>query len=92
MAKRGVVCDYAGEELYAGDLVAYATRYANRVRMSDAVVLDVTTERIAGRLIPTLVLQPTGKDSGWALGVRKSMAPVTIAAEHVRLVVRGFAQ
>jgi hypothetical protein len=92
MGKRGVVTDYAGEELYAGDLVAYAARFANRVRMSDGIVLDVTAKRVNGRLVPTLVVQPTGTDSGWGLGARKTLRAVEISAEHVRLVTPGFAK
>jgi hypothetical protein len=91
MGKRGVVTDYAGEELYAGDLVSFGTRYGNRVRLSDAVVLDVTTKNIGGRLTPILVVQPTGTDSGWGLGARKTLRPVEISAEHVRLVTPDFA-
>ncbi|WP_329544680.1 hypothetical protein OG548_08155 [Streptomyces sp. NBC_01356] len=91
MGKRGVVSDYAGEELYAGDLVTFAARHGNRVRMSDALVLDVTTKKVAGRLLPTLLVQPMGVDSGWALGARKTLRPVEISAEHVRLVTPDFA-
>lgn len=91
MGKRGVVTDYAGEELYAGDLVTYAVRHGNRVRMTDAIVQDVTTKTVAGRLLPTLVVQPTGQVSGWGLGARKTLAPVEISAEHVRLVAPDFA-
>jgi hypothetical protein len=90
MGKRGVVTDYAGEELYAGDLVSFGTRHGNRVRLSDAVVLDVTTKNIGGRLLPTLVVQPTGTDSGWGLGSRKTLRSVEISAEHVRLVTPDF--
>lgn len=90
MGKRGVVSDYAGEELYAGDLITFAARHGNRVRMSDAVVLDVTTKNVGGRLLPTLLVQPTGTDSGWALGARKTLRPVEISAEHVRLVTPEF--
>jgi hypothetical protein len=90
MGKRGVVTDYAGEELYAGDLITFAARFGNRVRMSDAVVLDVTTKQVAGRLVPTLVVQPTGTDSGWGLGSRKTLRRVEVSAEHVRLVAPDF--
>jgi hypothetical protein len=90
MGKRGVVTDYAGEELYAGDLVTYAVRHGNRVRMTDAIVLDVTAESVGGRLLPTLLVQPTGMVSGWGLGARKTLAPVKISAEHVRLVTPEF--
>ena len=90
MANKGVVYDYAGEELRAGDLVTYAARHDNRVRMSDAIVLEVATRNAGGRLMPVLKVQPTGTDSGWALGARKSLRPVEIYAEHVRLVAPGF--
>jgi hypothetical protein len=91
MGKRGVVSDYAGEELYAGDLISFAARHGNRVRMSDAIVLDVTTKKVDGRLVAMLLVQPTGTDSGWALGARKTLRPVEISAEHVRLVTPDFA-
>jgi hypothetical protein len=90
MGKRGVVTDYAGEELYAGDLITFGTRYGNRVRMSDGIVRDVTTKSVGGRLVPTLVVQPTGTDSGWGLGARKTLRTVEISAEHVRLVTPDF--
>lgn len=91
MGKRGTVSDYAGDELYAGDLVAYAARQGNRVRMSDAVVLDVTAKNVGGRLFPMLKVQPTGTDSGWGLGSRKTLRAEWISAEHVRLVTPNFA-
>lgn len=91
MGKRGTVSDYAGEDLYAGDLVTYSARLGNRVRMSDAVVLDVTAKKVGGRLTPMLQVQPTGTDSGWGLGARATLRPVWISAEHVRLVTPGFA-
>jgi hypothetical protein len=90
MGKRGVVCDYAGEELHAGDLVCFSARHGNRVRLSDAIVLDATAKRTELGLIPMLRLQPTGQDSGWALGARKTLNPVDIRAEHVRLIRAGF--
>lgn len=91
MTARGKVHDYAGEELRAGDLVAYAARQGNRVRMSDGIVLGAATKSIAGRLLPVLRIQPTGTDSGWGMGARKSLRPVDIFAEHVRLITPGFA-
>ncbi|MET9617135.1 hypothetical protein [Kitasatospora indigofera] len=87
MGKRGVVTDYSGEELYAGDLVAYAARQGNRVRMTDALVLKVTAVQVDGRLRPMLKVQPTGVESGFTK--RKSMRSEWIAAEHVRLVLSG---
>lgn len=88
MGKRGVVTDYAGEELYAGDLVTYAVRHGNRVRMTDAVILDVTAEMIGGRLIPMLEVEPTGTESGFTR--RRTLTPRKIGAEHVRLVMAEF--
>lgn len=90
MAKRGVVSDYAGQDLHAGDLISFATRHGNRVRMSDAIVLDVTAKKVDGRLVATLLVQPTGTDSGWGLGARKTLRPAEITAEHVRLVKAQF--
>lgn len=90
MGKRGVVSDYAGQELHAGDLITFATRHGNRVRMSDAVVLDVTTKKVDGRLVAMLLIQPTGRDSGWGLGARKTLRQVEVTAEHVRLVAPDF--
>jgi hypothetical protein len=84
MSKRGVVTDYAGEELYTGDLVSYATRQGNRVRQADAVILRVTTRLEYGRVRPLLLVQPTGIESGFAK--RRTMRQVWISAEHVRLL------
>lgn len=84
MGKRGVVTDYAGEELYPGDLVAYSARQGNRVRMTDALVLQVTARIEAGRLRPMLKVQPTGTESGFTK--RRNLRSVWISAEHVRLV------
>ncbi|MDT0267967.1 hypothetical protein RM844_16935 [Streptomyces sp. DSM 44915] len=80
-----MVTDYAGEELYPGDLVAYATRQGNRVRLSDAIILDVTTFLVDGRLRPMLKVQPTGTESGFVK--RRSLRSEWISAEHVRLVL-----
>ena len=87
MSKRGVITDYAGEELYKGDLINYATRQGNRVRLADAVVLQVTARRAAGigRLVPMLQVQPTGVESGFT--ARRSARAVWIGAEHARLIV-----
>ncbi|MGW0929580.1 hypothetical protein [Streptomyces sp. NPDC002644] len=87
MSKRGVVTDYAGEELYKGDLVTYAARQGNRVRMADALVEKVTTRLVNGRVFPMLKLRPTGHESGFTR--RRSARAVWIAAEHVRLIAPG---
>jgi hypothetical protein len=85
MGKRGVVTDYSGEELYPGDLVVYAARQGNRVRMTDAVVHKVTTRKAGGRLLPMLLVAPTGTESGFTR--RRSRRKVWVSAEHVRLIV-----
>ncbi len=85
MGKRGVVTDYAGEELYPGDLINYAARQGNRVRVSDAVVMKVTARLEGGRLVPMLKVQPTGTESGFTK--RRSMRAEWIGAEHARLVM-----
>lgn len=94
MAKRGVVTDYAGNELHPGDLVAYSARQGNRVRLADAVVLEATAkqaqvEGVGLVLVPVLRVQPTGVESGFVK--RKTPTPQWITTEHVRLVVAGFA-
>jgi hypothetical protein len=93
MGKRGVVTDYAGEELYAGDLIAYAARSGNRVRLTDAVVLEVSTrltyvEDVGNVLVPVLHVQPTGVESGFAK--RRTGQPQWITAEHARLIKADF--
>jgi hypothetical protein len=84
MAKRGVVTDYAGEEIYAGDLVAYAARQGNRVRMTDAIVREATAKLVDGRLRPMLLVEPTGVESGFVK--RSTMRAEWVSTEHVRLV------
>lgn len=84
MSKRGSVSDYAGDEIRVGDLVAYASRRGNRVRMSDAVVLKTYTKKLDGRVYPMLRLAPTGNDSGWL--ARHSDRIVNVAVEHVRVI------
>ncbi|MEU5160447.1 hypothetical protein AB0G74_12660 [Streptomyces sp. NPDC020875] len=85
MGKRGVVTDYGSEELYPGDLIAYAARQGNRVRLADAVVEKVTTRFVDGRLRPMLRVRPTGIESGFVK--RRSLRSEWISAEHVRLIL-----
>ncbi len=85
MGKRGVVTDYAGEELYPGDLVAYAARQGNRVRLTDALIRRVTARIEGGRLRPMLLVRPTGIESGFTK--RRSLRSEWISAEHVRLIL-----
>ncbi|MFG2147508.1 hypothetical protein ACGFRG_25480 [Streptomyces sp. NPDC048696] len=85
MAKRGVVTDYGGEELYRGDLVNYGSRQGNRVRVADGIIDRVTTRLVDGRLRPMLRVQPTGTESGFAK--RRSLRKEWITTEHVRLLI-----
>lgn len=80
-----MVTDYAGAELHKGDLVCYAARHGNRVRMTDAIIEQVTTRLFAGRLVPMLLVQPTGDESGFTR--RRTCRKVWIRAEHVRSVL-----
>jgi hypothetical protein len=84
LSKQGTICDYAGEALYTGDLIVYAARRGNRVRMTDAEVKEITARKIGGRLVPLLLVKPTGDESGFSR--RKSRRAVWISAEHVRLL------
>ncbi|MET9602570.1 MULTISPECIES: hypothetical protein [Streptomyces] len=80
-----MITDYAGEELYEGDLIAYAARQGNRVRMADALIVKATAKLVDGRLRPMLKVQPTGTESGFAK--RRTMRAEWISAEHTRLVM-----
>lgn len=84
MGKRGTVTDYAGEALYAGDLINYAARRENGVRVSDAIVRRIYFVRVEGRKFPMLKVQPTGTDSGFE--PRKTLRTEHVAATHVRLL------
>ncbi|MGI5347021.1 hypothetical protein ACQEU8_02360 [Streptomyces sp. CA-250714] len=89
MSKRGVVTDYAGNELYPGDLISYSARQGNRVRQSDAVVVKVSARpaKVAGVgtvLVPILKVKPTGQESGFTK--RRSLREEWVQAEHVRLI------
>ncbi|MFE9026212.1 hypothetical protein ACFYOA_08110 [Streptomyces iakyrus] len=85
MGKRGVVADYAGEPLYRGDLVNYASRQGNGVRASDAIVRHTYFARLKGRKYPMLIVQPTGTDS-YSEKPRKTLRAEHVAATHVRLL------
>jgi hypothetical protein len=87
VSTRRDVCDYAGEELYAGDLICFAARVRNRVRMTDAIVLKVTARLVGGRLVPMLKVRPSGAESGFVK--RRSARAEWISAEHVRLILPG---
>ncbi|MFF4952269.1 hypothetical protein [Streptomyces chattanoogensis] len=93
MAKRGVVTDYAGNELYAGDLISYSSRNGNRVRQADAVVEEVTAKRttvegVGAILVPVLKVRPTGIESGFTK--RRTVAAQWITTEHARLIIPNY--
>ncbi|WP_405016429.1 hypothetical protein OHV05_04405 [Kitasatospora sp. NBC_00070] len=90
MSSRQVVCDYAGDELYPGDLINYSARRKNRVRVSDAIIRRVTTRVVGGRLRPMLLVEPTGVESGYVR--RRSLRQTWVSSEHVRLIMSGYAR
>lgn len=77
--------DYTGAEIRPGVLVSYATRQGNVVRLSEAVVLELESNKAAGVVVPMVKVRPTGRDSGF-IG-RKTLAVQTVAAD--RMVVIG---
>ncbi|MEU3713602.1 hypothetical protein [Streptomyces catenulae] len=83
MGRRGTVSDYAGNELYRGDLITYGARQGNRVRLADAIIEKVTVRRVEGILRPMLLVQPTGTESGFV--PRKRLRKEWISNEHARL-------
>jgi len=87
LGRRGVVTDYAGEELYPGDLINYSARQGNRVRSTDAIVIKATTVMLGGRLQPMLKVRPTGVESGFTS--RKTLRAEWISTEHARLILPG---
>lgn len=83
--KRGVVCDFTGQETRPGDTIVYAARLANLVRMTEAVVIDVSTEKHKGRVFPVLKVKPTGRYSGFI--ARTDNGVKTIRSEHWAVTV-----
>ncbi|MEU3729966.1 hypothetical protein AB0E81_11235 [Streptomyces sp. NPDC033538] len=77
--------DYTGAEIKPGSLVSYATRQGNLVRLSEAVVLELESNKAAGVVVPLVKVRPTGRDSGFIS--RKTLAVQTVAAD--RMVVIG---
>lgn len=86
MAQRGTVTDYAGEPLYVGDLINYATRCGNGTRATDAIVREIEIRYAYGKRIPFLKVQPTGVESRSGLEARKTLRAEWIGTEHVRLL------
>lgn len=76
--------DFTGAEIRVGRLIAYPTRRGNRVRNTEAVVLETRSNRSAGRVVPMLLVRPTGRESG--VSGRKTLKPLTVGAEHVVVI------
>ncbi|MEU1200150.1 hypothetical protein ABZ446_28545 [Streptomyces sp. NPDC005813] len=77
--------DYTGAEIRPGVLVSYSSRQGNVVRLSEAVVLELKSNKSAGLVVPLVKVRPTGRDSGFI--ARKTLAVQTVAAD--RMVVIG---
>ncbi|MER5501342.1 hypothetical protein ABT096_29635 [Streptomyces sp. NPDC002561] len=76
--------DFTGAEIRPGRLIAFPTRKGNRVRNTEAVVLELKSDKSSGRVVPKLVVRPTGRESG--ISARKTLTPRTIGAEHVVVI------
>ncbi|MCQ6554756.1 hypothetical protein NPS70_16345 [Streptomyces sp. C10-9-1] len=81
---RDRLTDFTGAEIRPGVVVAYPSRRGNRVRNSEAVVLETLTDRRTGRVVPMLKVRPTGRDSGFV--ARKTLKVQTVSAEHVVVI------
>lgn len=78
--------DYTGAEIRPGVVVSYSTRQGNVIRQSEAVVLELKSDKRAGGVVvPKVKVKPTGRDSGFI--ARKTLAARTV--KHDRLVVIG---
>ncbi|KPC89911.1 hypothetical protein ADL27_38520 [Streptomyces sp. NRRL F-6602] len=76
--------DFTGAEIRPGKTIVYATRRGNRVRQTEATVLETMSDKRAGRVVPRLKVQPTGRDSGFS--ARSTLAPQYVSAEHVVVI------
>lgn len=76
--------DFTGAEIKPGRVIAYPTRRGNRVRNTEAVVIETMTDRSSGRVVAKLLVQPTGRESG--ISARKTLMTQTIGAEHVVVI------
>lgn len=76
--------DFTGAQIYPGRLIAFPTRRGNRVRNTEAVVLETMSDKSSGRVVPKLKVRPTGRESG--ISARKTLAVQTIGAEHVVVI------
>jgi hypothetical protein len=80
--------DFTGAEIRPDRLVVYSTRQGNLVRLSEAVVLELKSDKSSGVVVPMVKVRPTGRDSGFI--ARKTRAIQTVSAD--RLVVIGDAE
>ncbi|GAA1064710.1 hypothetical protein [Streptomyces asiaticus] len=76
--------DFTGAEIRPGRLIAFPTRRGNRVRNTEAIVLETMSDKSSGRVVPKLKVRPTGRESG--VSGRKTLSPQTIGAEHVVVI------
>lgn len=76
--------DFTGAEIRPGVVIAYPTRQGNRVRTSEAVVLETLSDKSTGRVVPMLKVKPTGRDSGFI--ARKTLTSQKVSAEHVVVI------
>lgn len=81
---KGRLHDFTGAEILPGKLVVYSCRQGNIVRMTEAVVKELKSNRVTGRVVPELIVQPTGRTSGWL--ARKTLTRQTVAATHVVVI------
>ncbi|MFF1684474.1 MULTISPECIES: hypothetical protein [unclassified Streptomyces] len=76
--------DYTGAEIRPGVVVSYSSRQGNVVRLSEAVVLELESNKSAGIVVPLVRVKPTGRDSGF-IG-RKTLAVQTVAADRMVVI------
>ncbi len=76
--------DFLGQVIRPGCVIVYPTRQGNRVRQSEAVVIETYSDRSTGRVIPMLIVAPTGRDSGF-IG-RSTLMRRRVSTEHTVVV------
>lgn len=76
--------DFTGAVIQPGATVVYASRRGNRVRMSEATVIETFSDHSAGRVTPKLRVKPTGRDTGFVR--RQTGRTVIVGAEHVVVI------
>jgi hypothetical protein len=79
--------DFTGAEIKPGVIVSYSSRQGNVVRLSEAVVLELESNKASGIVVPLVKVRPTGRDSGF-IG-RKTLAVQTVAADRMVVIAEG---